>query len=48
MKKRRHITITSRSELPIRMGSGVVYQDLVLHKMPKPVIERDVSDFLEH
>ncbi|KAL2801564.1 hypothetical protein BJX63DRAFT_417100 [Aspergillus granulosus] len=41
--------ITSRPELPIRLGFKTVgHQDLILHEVPKPVIERDVSLFLEH
>ncbi|GJP92887.1 hypothetical protein AlacWU_05786 [Aspergillus niger] len=45
--------ITSRPELPIQLGfrEDTVkdhHQDLVLHKIPKPVIEHDISLFLEH
>lgn len=38
--------LTSRPELPIKLGfreiTGV-YQDLVLHEIPEPVIKRDIS-----
>jgi hypothetical protein len=43
--------ITSRPELPIRLGFQAAentYQDLVLHEIPAPVIERDISLFLEN
>jgi hypothetical protein len=43
--------ITSRPELPIRLGfqaAGNDYQDLILHEIPSPVIERDISLFLQH
>ncbi|KAF4545816.1 Vegetative incompatibility protein HET-E-1 [Lasiodiplodia theobromae] len=43
--------VTSRPELPIRLGFSNIegqYQDLVLHKIPKPVIEHDIAAFLEH
>ncbi|KAI3054171.1 hypothetical protein CBS147352_3829 [Aspergillus niger] len=45
--------ITSRPELPIQLGfrEDTVksnHRDLVLHKIPKPVIEHDISLFLRH
>jgi hypothetical protein len=43
--------LTSRPELPIRLGfKGITdeHQDLILHEIPKPVLERDISLFLEH
>ncbi|KAL2816634.1 Quino protein amine dehydrogenase [Aspergillus cavernicola] len=43
--------LTSRPELPIRLGFKAVtnnYQDLVLHKIPKPVIERDLTLYFEN
>ncbi|KAL4862105.1 hypothetical protein BDV12DRAFT_49827 [Aspergillus spectabilis] len=40
--------ITSRPELPIRLGFKTVgHHDLILHEVPKPIIERDISLFLE-
>jgi hypothetical protein len=38
-----------RPELPIRLGFTVFkgkYQDLVLHEIPKPIIEHDIAAFL--
>ncbi|KAL2801555.1 WD domain protein [Aspergillus granulosus] len=41
--------ITSRPELPIRLGFRTVgHHDLILHEVPKPIIERDISLFLEN
>ena len=41
--------ITSRPELPIRLGFKTVgHHDLILHEVPKPIIERDISLFLEN
>ncbi len=44
--------VTSRPELPVRLGfkniSGVAYQDMVLHEIPRPTIEHDISAFLKH
>ena len=40
--------VTSRPELPIRLGfTGIKgkYQDLVLHEIPKPIIEHDIAAF---
>ncbi|KND90066.1 Vegetative incompatibility protein HET-E-1 [Tolypocladium ophioglossoides CBS 100239] len=45
------IFVTSRPELPIRLGFKAIegkYQDLILHDIPQPVIEHDISAFLEH
>lgn len=45
------IFITSRPDLPIRLGFSNVkgrYQDLILHEIPLPVIEHDISAFLEY
>ncbi|KAE8311019.1 hypothetical protein BDV41DRAFT_357646 [Aspergillus transmontanensis] len=44
------IFLTSRPELPIRLGfkQDSNHQDLVLHELPKPVIEHDIRLFLEH
>lgn len=43
--------VTSRPELPIRLGFNNIqgeYKDLILHEIPKPVIEHDISEFLHH
>ena len=46
------IFVTSRPELPIRLGfkkmSDGTYQDLILHDIPKEIIEHDIALFLEH
>jgi hypothetical protein len=46
------IFVTSRPELPIRLGfknmSDGIYQDLVLHDIPKATIEHDISTYLKH
>ncbi|VUC28464.1 unnamed protein product [Clonostachys rosea] len=42
--------ITSRPEIPIRLGFhqiGGNYQDLILHDVPKPVIEHDIAVFFD-
>ncbi|KAK4646181.1 hypothetical protein QC761_0040130 [Podospora bellae-mahoneyi] len=41
--------LTSRPELPIRLGFKEIkdkYQDLVLHEIPKPIIEHDIATYL--
>ncbi|KAH0538628.1 hypothetical protein FGG08_004765, partial [Glutinoglossum americanum] len=43
--------VTSRPELPIRLGFEDIsgrYEGLVLHQIPKPIIEHDISVFLEY
>ncbi|KAK4205952.1 NWD2 protein, partial [Rhypophila decipiens] len=48
---RLRIFITSRPELPIRLGFSNVqgkYQDLALHQIPEPIVERDIFAFLGH
>ncbi|KAJ3457025.1 hypothetical protein MRS44_014166 [Fusarium solani] len=43
--------VTSRPELPIRLGFNNIrgeYRDLILHMIPKPVIEHDISEFLHY
>ncbi|KAJ5661456.1 uncharacterized protein N7477_009072 [Penicillium maclennaniae] len=47
---RLRVVLTSRPELPIRLGfqNEDNYQDLVLHELPAPVIERDIRLFLEY
>lgn len=44
--------LTSRPELPIRLGftemSANVYQDLILHEVPRPIVQHDILVFLEH
>jgi hypothetical protein len=42
--------LTSRPELPVRLGFTDIkgkYQDLVLHEIPKPIIEHDIAAFLD-
>ncbi|KAH6636889.1 hypothetical protein F5144DRAFT_199344 [Chaetomium tenue] len=42
--------LTSRPELPVRLGFGDIkgkYRDLVLHEIPKPIIEHDIAAFLD-
>ena len=46
---RLRILVTSRPELPIRLGFSAIhgqYQDLVLHEIPEPVVEHDISTYL--
>ncbi|KAK3305090.1 uncharacterized protein B0T15DRAFT_188479 [Chaetomium strumarium] len=46
---RLRVFITSRPELPIRLGFKNVqgkYQGLALHQIPEPVVEQDISTFL--
>jgi hypothetical protein len=46
---RLRIFITSRPELPIRLGFKDIqgkYQGLALHQIPEPVVEQDISTFL--
>ncbi|KAL2671510.1 hypothetical protein Neosp_014100 [[Neocosmospora] mangrovei] len=43
--------VTSRPELPIRLGFKSIkgkYRDLILHEIPEPVIEHDISEFFHH
>lgn len=45
------IVVTSRPELHIRLGFKEMhgtYQDLVLHEVPRSIIEHDIRLFLEH
>ncbi|KAM5528787.1 Vegetative incompatibility protein HET-E-1-like protein 7 [Fusarium oxysporum f. sp. phaseoli] len=45
------VLITSRPELPVRLGFSSIegaHQDLILHKVPQSIIERDISVFLRH
>ena len=46
------ILITSRPEMPVRTGfqdmTGIVYQDLVIHDIPRSIVEKDISVYLEH
>ena len=45
------VFVTSRPELPIRLGFKQIanddHQDLVLHEIPRPVIEHDIALFLK-
>lgn len=47
-----HVSVTSRPELPIRLGfkqmSYGTYQDLVLHEVPRAIIEQNITLFLEY
>ncbi|KAK4643732.1 hypothetical protein QC761_0070940 [Podospora bellae-mahoneyi] len=48
---RLRVFITSRPELPIRLGFKDVqgrYQGLALHQIPEPVVEQDISTFLRY
>jgi hypothetical protein len=49
---RLRIFLTSRPELPIRLGFSKVanhdHKDLILHEIPKQVIEHDISLFLNY
>ncbi|KAH6983425.1 hypothetical protein BKA56DRAFT_482752 [Ilyonectria sp. MPI-CAGE-AT-0026] len=47
---RLRIFVTSRPELPIRLGFDALgtYQQIILHKLPSPVIEHDICVFLQH
>ena len=43
--------LTSRPELPIRLGFEDIsgrYEGLALHQIPKPIVQEDISAFLEH
>jgi hypothetical protein len=43
--------VTSRPELPIRLGFEYIsgkYNSLVLHQIPNPIVEHDISAFLEY
>ncbi|EXL39519.1 hypothetical protein FOCG_17876 [Fusarium oxysporum f. sp. radicis-lycopersici 26381] len=45
------VLVTSRPELPVRLGFSSIdnaHQDLILHKIPLPIIEHDISVFLRH
>ena len=46
------VLVTSRPELPIRLSfkrmPNGTYEDLVLHEVPKRIIEHDIRLFLEH
>ncbi|KAK3313601.1 hypothetical protein B0H66DRAFT_483850 [Apodospora peruviana] len=48
---RLRVFITSRPELPIRLGFEDVqgrYEGLVLHQIPEPIVKHDISVFLGH
>lgn len=46
------VFLTSRSEVPIRNGFGEVpdgeHRDFVLHNISPPIVDRDISLFLQH
>jgi hypothetical protein len=58
LSKVKHLTsvhlkffVTSRPELPIRLGFEDIrgrYKGVVLHEIPKPIVEHDISAFLEY
>lgn len=51
LSSRLRVFITSRPELPIRLGFKNIkgtYEDLVLHEIPAPTIEHDITVFLRH
>ncbi|KAL5596937.1 uncharacterized protein BROUX77_006885 [Berkeleyomyces rouxiae] len=51
LKLRLKCLITSRPELPIRLGfndAKGTFQDLVLHDIPHKLIEQDITTFLKH
>ena len=45
------ILVTSRPEVPIRLGfrdmPEIIHQDLVLHDIPRSIVERDISAFVK-
>lgn len=48
---RLRIFITSRPELPIRLGFGTAkgtYQDFILQEIPRPTIQHDITVFFRH
>ncbi|KAH7327561.1 vegetative incompatibility protein HET-E-1 [Rhexocercosporidium sp. MPI-PUGE-AT-0058] len=48
---RLRVFITSRPELPIRLGFKNItgkYQDVALHQIPEPVIEHDIAAYLNY
>ena len=51
-RHRIRIFLTSRPEIPIRLGfnqmAQILYQDLILHDLPSPSTEHDVTIFLRH
>ncbi|KAI8648817.1 NACHT domain-containing protein [Fusarium sp. Ph1] len=49
LQPRLRVFLTSRPELPIRLGFSEVhgtYQDLVLHEIPRNIVEHDIFAFL--
>ncbi|KAF4486673.1 Vegetative incompatibility protein HET-E-1 [Colletotrichum fructicola Nara gc5] len=47
------VFITSRPELPVRLGFSQdavkgTYDDFLLHEIPRPIVEHDISAFLQH
>jgi hypothetical protein len=48
---RLYICITSRPEIPIRLGframPGILYRDLILHDIPRVIVDQDISVFRE-
>jgi hypothetical protein len=48
---RLYIFITSRPDIPLRLGframPGIVYYDLVLHNIPRDIVDQDISVFFK-
>lgn len=46
------VFVTSRPETPIRIGFGdiseIIYEDLVLHDIPRLIVEQDICVYLSH
>ncbi|RSL92713.1 hypothetical protein CDV31_015024 [Fusarium ambrosium] len=50
-RPRLRVFVTSRPELPVRLGFSAVegrWQDCILHEIPRRVVERDISLFLQY
>ncbi|CAI7586026.1 unnamed protein product [Penicillium glandicola] len=45
------VFVTSRPELPVRLGftqiSQAEYRDIILHEIPRPIVEHDISLFVQ-
>lgn len=45
------IFTTSRPDMPVRLGFGNIsggYDDIILHELPRPIIERDIALYFRH
>ncbi|EXL92615.1 hypothetical protein FOIG_14355 [Fusarium odoratissimum NRRL 54006] len=50
-KPKIRVLITSRPELPVRLGFSAVegaFQNCILHQMPQNVVEQDIATYLRH